>query len=63
MAVALMLAGHALVLLSAVADVPRMVDSSLDRLLLQLWPVVILAWFTVLATPEEALRRDAGAAS
>jgi hypothetical protein len=60
--VALMLAGHALVLLSAVEDVPRMVDSSLDRLLLQLWPVVILAWFTVLATPEE-LRRDAGAAS
>jgi hypothetical protein len=61
--IVLMLAGHGVVFVSAVEDVPRMLDSSLDRLLLQLWPVVVLTWFAVLATPEEAMRRNAGAAS
>ena len=54
----LMLAGHAAVLVVAVEDVPRMLSSSLDRLLLQLWPVAVFTWFVVLATPDEASGRD-----
>ena len=56
--IGLMLAGDAAVLVVAVEDVPRMLSSSLDRLLLQLWPAAVFTWFVVLATPEEASRRD-----
>ena len=56
--IALILLGHAAVLVVAVEDVPRMLGSSLDRLLLQLWPAAVCVWFMVLCTPEEAAGRD-----
>jgi hypothetical protein len=35
-------------------DVARLLNSSLERLLLQLWPSVVFAWFMLLADAEEA---------
>jgi hypothetical protein len=55
----LMLGGHAVVFVATAEDVARLLNSSLERLLLQLWPAVVFAWFVVLATPEEASRHDA----
>jgi hypothetical protein len=52
----LTLAGHGFVLVAAVEDVPRMLGSSLERLLLQLWPAAVFTLFMVLATPEDAAR-------
>ncbi|MBA3496248.1 MAG: hypothetical protein H0T86_04010 [Gemmatimonadales bacterium] len=57
--VGLMLAGHVVVFVATAEDVARLLNSSLERLLLQLWPTVVFAWFMVLATPEEAAQRDA----
>ena len=45
--VGLMLAGHALVIVATAEDAARLVNSSLDRLLLQLWPVIVFACFRV----------------
>ena len=51
--VALMLAGYAAVLL--VAPAPRLGTNirSINRLLLQLWPSMLLAYFCLVRTPEE----------
>ncbi len=57
--VGLMLAGHAVVFVATAEDVARLLNSSLERLLLQLWPSVVFVWFVVLATPAEAAQRDA----
>ena len=55
----LALAGHAVVFLTAVDDVPRMLGSALERLLLQLWPATVFSVFMILATPGEAAQREA----
>lgn len=53
-ALGLMLGGYALVFLTAPGDMPRLLASSLDRLILQLWPGALLVYFLVACTPEEA---------
>jgi Dolichyl-phosphate-mannose-protein mannosyltransferase len=52
--VALVLAGHAAVFIVTTEDVARLLNSSLERLLLQLWPAVVFAWFMLLADADEA---------
>jgi hypothetical protein len=54
---ALMLAGHYVVFVTMAYDLPRLLNSSLDRLLLQLWPSALLLLFMVVRTPEEAASR------
>jgi len=54
----LVLAGHAAVFVATADDVARLLNSSLERLLLQLWPVAVFSCFMVFATPEEAARAD-----
>lgn len=50
----LMLVGDYLVFVSMAYDLPRLLNSSLDRLLLQLWPSALFLLFMVVGTPEEA---------
>jgi hypothetical protein len=52
-AIALLLAGHFLVFVSMADELARLLDSSLDRLLLQLWPSALFVVFMLLRTPEE----------
>jgi hypothetical protein len=58
--VALMLAGHALVIVATAEDAARLVSSSLDRLLLQLWPAIVLACFRVFRSPVQSAEAGAG---
>jgi hypothetical protein len=51
---ALMLGGHVIVYLTAPNDMPRLLESSLERILLQLWPGVLFIYFMIVRTPEEA---------
>jgi hypothetical protein len=51
---ALMLAGHYAVFVAMAYDLPRLLNSSLDRLLLQLWPSALFLLFMVVHPPEEA---------
>ena len=53
-ALALMLAGHFAVFVSMADELARLLNSSLDRLLLQLWPSALFLLFMVVRTPEEA---------
>ncbi len=53
-ALVLMLVGHAAVFVATAEDVARLLNSSLERLLLQMWPATLFACFMVLATPGEA---------
>jgi hypothetical protein len=55
----LMLLGHAAVFVATAEDVARLLDSSLERLLLQLWPATVFASFMLLATPSEAAGLEA----
>lgn len=50
----LMLAGHYVVFVTMAYDLPRLLNSSLDRLLLQLWPSALFLLFMAVRTPEEA---------
>ena len=52
--VVLLLAGHFLVFVSMADELSRLLDSSLDRLLLQLWPSALFLFFMVVRTPEES---------
>jgi hypothetical protein len=52
---ALILSGHVFVYLTAPSDMPRLLDSSLERVLLQLWPGVLFMYFMIARTPEEAV--------
>lgn len=52
--VALMLAGYAAVLLTAPGPLLGTNIRSINRLLLQLWPTALLAYFLSVRTPEEA---------
>jgi hypothetical protein len=54
-AMVLLLAGHFMVFVSMAHELPRLLDSSLDRLLLQLWPSALFLFFLVVRAPEEAL--------
>jgi hypothetical protein len=50
----LMLAIHYVVFVAMAYDLPRLLSSSLDRLLLQLWPSALFLLFMAVRTPEEA---------
>jgi hypothetical protein len=50
----LMLAIHYAVFVAMAYDLPRLLSSSLDRLLLQLWPSALFLLFMAVRTPEEA---------
>jgi 4-amino-4-deoxy-L-arabinose transferase-like glycosyltransferase len=52
LAIVAMLAGHFLVFVGTTPDVARLLDSSLDRLLLQLWPSAVFLCFMLLPVPE-----------
>jgi hypothetical protein len=47
----LVLAGHAAVFVATADDVARLLNSSLERLLLQLWPVAVFSCFIMKAKP------------
>jgi 4-amino-4-deoxy-L-arabinose transferase-like glycosyltransferase len=53
-ALGLVLAGHFMVFVSMADELPRLLKSSLDRLLLQLLPSALFLFFMVARTPEEA---------
>ena len=50
----LLLAGHFMVFVSMAHELQRLLNSSLDRLLLQLWPSALFVFFMVVATLEKA---------
>jgi dolichyl-phosphate-mannose-protein mannosyltransferase len=50
----LMLAVDYVVFVAMAYDLPRLLNSSLDRLLLQLWPSALFLLFMAVRTPEEA---------
>lgn len=50
----LLLAGHFMVFVSMADELARLLSSSLDRLLLQIWPSALFLFFAVVRTPEEA---------
>jgi hypothetical protein len=54
LALVLLLAGHFMVFVSMADELSRLLDSSLDRLLLQLWPSALFLYFMVTSTLEEA---------
>ena len=53
MTLLLLLAGHFLVFVSMADELARLLASSLDRLLLQLWPAALFLCFMALRTPHE----------
>jgi hypothetical protein len=53
-ALVLLLAGHFMVFISMADELARLLDSSLDRLLLQIWPSALFLFFVAARTPEEA---------
>ena len=52
-ALALMLAGYVVVLVSAPGDFLRLLNRSVDRLLLHVWPAIVFAAFMLARAPEE----------
>lgn len=54
-AVVLLLAGHFMVFVSMAHELQRLLNSSLDRLLLQLWPSALFVSFVVLSMPGEKI--------
>jgi hypothetical protein len=59
-AVLLTLAGHAVVYLTMSDELPRHLNNSLERLLLQLWPAALFLLFIALRTPEDASEASRG---
>jgi hypothetical protein len=59
---ALMLAGDAMVIVVTSEDADRLVNSSADRLVLQLWPIVVFACFRVFRSPSGSIEAGARAA-
>jgi hypothetical protein len=49
----LLLAGHFMVFVSMADELPRLLKSSLDRLLLQIWPSALFLFFMVVRAHEE----------
>jgi hypothetical protein len=54
--ICLMLAGYSLTYLMTPYDLTWHINTSMDRLLLQLWPAVVFLFFLTAATPEEMLK-------
>ena len=52
-ALVLLLAGHFMVFVSMADELPRLLKSSLDRLLLQIWPSALFLYFVVVRAHEE----------
>lgn len=59
----LQLFGYFLTFLFTPHDLKWHMDTSLDRLLLQLWPGLLFAGFTIIRTPEETLKKFSTASS
>ena len=55
LALVLMLAGHVLVFVGTTPDITPLLNTSLDRVLLQLWPSFLVLYFMTVRTPEEFL--------
>jgi 4-amino-4-deoxy-L-arabinose transferase-like glycosyltransferase len=62
-ALGLLLAGHFMVFVSMADELARLLASSLERLILQLWPSALFLGFMVTRTLEETGGRQATAAS
>jgi hypothetical protein len=62
-ALGLLLAGHFMVFVSMADELARLLASSLDRLILQLWPSALFLVFMVVRTLEEVGGRDPTVAS
>jgi len=60
LALLIVVAGHASVYLTMSDELPRHLNNSLERLLLQLWPATLFVLFTALRTPEEASEASRG---
>jgi len=58
----LMFAGYMVTYVVTPRDLPWHLLTSLDRLLVQLWPILVFAYFLTVATPEEAVARGEAAA-
>jgi dolichyl-phosphate-mannose-protein mannosyltransferase len=61
-ALLLLLAGHYLVFVTMADELARLLASSLDRLLLQIYPSVLFLCFAVFRTPEEVYAEGASVA-
>ena len=61
--VVLMLAGHFIVFIGTTPGVARLINSSLDRLLLQLWPSALFLYFMLVPPPEAVVESQVGAPS
>jgi hypothetical protein len=57
LALGLMLVGHFLVFVGTTPDILPLLNTSLDRVLLQLWPSFLVLYFMAVRTPEELLTR------
>jgi hypothetical protein len=55
LALALMLAGHVLIFVGTTPDILPLLNTSVDRVLLQLWPSFLVLYFMAVRTPEELL--------
>jgi hypothetical protein len=53
--VVLVLTGYVLVLVTAPGDFLRLLNRSVDRLLLHVWPIIVFVTFMVARPPEEAI--------
>jgi hypothetical protein len=53
-----MLAGFFFVYIVSPFNLEWHLDTSLDRLLLQVWPLAVFAYFAVVQTPERAMREE-----
>jgi hypothetical protein len=53
-----MLVGYFLIYILSPHDLEWHLESSLNRLLLQVWPLSIFAYFAIVRTPEQAVERD-----
>jgi hypothetical protein len=53
----IMFSGYCVVSLASPADMSWQAETSLDRLLLQLWPGVLFNCFLAVRTPEESARK------
>jgi hypothetical protein len=54
----LMLVGHIVIFVGTTPDILPLLNTSLDRVLLQLWPSFLVLYFMAVRTPEELLARS-----
>jgi hypothetical protein len=58
LALGLMLAGHVIIFVGTTPDILPLLNTSLERVLLQLWPSFLVLYFMAVTTPEEVLARS-----